>query len=147
MVVSAFCCLANLAYAPENVKSLIKQDTVAIIMDTMNHNIDHRDLIQMGIIVLTNLSVHERSAAQMVHLGVLDLIIRVSQNYSDKLEIQRLCLECVGNLINEQSNAVVFRDKKDHKGIFDIMDTMNDNTDHRDLNIEINWIVKANTLS
>ena len=38
MAVSAFCCLANLAYAPENVESLIKQGTVAIIMDTINHN-------------------------------------------------------------------------------------------------------------
>ena len=123
MVVAAFRCLANLAYAPENVKSLIKQ-MGAVVMDTMNHNTDDRDLIQMGVVVLANLSAHERSASQMVHLGVLDLIIRVSESHSEELEIQRSCLGCVGNLMNEQSNAVSFMDKKIHKRIFNIMEEL-----------------------
>jgi len=57
----------------------------------------------------------------MVNLGVLDLIIRVSQSYPDELEIQRSCLGCVGNLMNEQSNAVAFLDKKGHLRVFEIM--------------------------
>ncbi|ETO05319.1 hypothetical protein RFI_32076 [Reticulomyxa filosa] len=60
VVISAFRCLANLAYVPDNVKQLIKQDTVAIVMDTMQKNTDHRSLIQMGVVVLANLSSHEK---------------------------------------------------------------------------------------
>jgi len=75
----------------------------------------------MGVVVLANLSSHERTAARMVNLGVLDLIIRVSQSYPDELEIQRSCLGCVGNLMNEQSNAVAFLDKKGHMRVFEIM--------------------------
>ncbi len=92
VVVSCFRCLANLAYVPDNVKQLIKLDVVAVVMDTMNQNTDKKDLIQMGVVVLANLSSHERTAARMVNLGVLDLIIRVSQSYPDELEIQRSCL-------------------------------------------------------
>merc|ERR1712087_1041115 len=121
VVVSCFRCLANLAYVPDNVKQLIKLDVVAVVMDTMNQNTDKKDLIQMGVVVLANLSSHERTAARMVNLGVLDLIIRVSQSYPDELEIQRSCLGCVGNLMNEQSNAVAFLDKKGHLRVFEIM--------------------------
>eukprot|EP01084_Bolivina_argentea_P226402 382452_1 len=121
VVVSCFRCLANLAYVAENVKQLIKLDVVAVVMDTMNQNTDKKDLIQMGVVVLANLSSHERTAARMVNLGVLDLIIRVSQSYPDELEIQRSCLGCVGNLMNEQSNAVAFLDKKGHLRVFEIM--------------------------
>merc|ERR1719295_1607454 len=121
VVVSCFRCLANLAYVADNVKQLIKLDVVAVGMDTMNQNTDKKDLIQMGVVVLANLSSHERTAARMVNLGVLDLIIRVSQSYPDELEIQRSCLGCVGNLMNEQSNAVAFLDKKGHLRVFEIM--------------------------
>jgi len=121
VVVSCFRCLANLAYVNENVKQLIKLDVVAVVMDTMNQNTDKKDLIQMGVVVLANLSSHERTAARMVNLGVLDLIIRVSQSYPDEMEIQRSCLGCVGNLMNEQSNAVAFLDKKGHIRVFQIM--------------------------
>ena len=120
-MVSCFRCLANLAYVADNEKQLIKLDVVAVVMDTMNQNTDKKDLIQMGVVVLANLSSHERTAARMVNLGVLDLIIRVSQSYPDELEIQRSCLGCVGNLMNEQSNAVAFLDKKGHLRVFEIM--------------------------
>ncbi|ETO07124.1 hypothetical protein RFI_30268 [Reticulomyxa filosa] len=42
------------------VKQLIKQDTVAIVMDTMQKNTDRRSLIQMSVVVLANLSSHEK---------------------------------------------------------------------------------------
>merc|ERR1712087_732484 len=96
VVVSCFRCLANLAYVPDNVKQLIKLDVVAVVMDTMNQNTNKKDLIQMGVVVLANLSSHERTAARMVNLGVLDLM-------------------------NEQSNAVAFLDKKGHLRVFEIM--------------------------
>ena len=124
VVVSSFRCLANLAYVPDNVKQLIKLDTVAVVMDTMNQNTDKKDIIQMGVVVLANLSSHEKTAARMVHLGVLDLIIKVSESYPDELEIQRSCLGCVGNLMNEQSNAISFMDKSGHKRVFEIMEEL-----------------------
>jgi len=92
VVVAAFRCLANLAYVPENVKQLIKMDVVPVVMDAMLANKDHKDLIQMGVVVLANLSSHETTAAQMVQLGVLDLIIDISKAYPEELETQRACL-------------------------------------------------------
>ena len=41
-------------------------------MHIMNQNTDKIDLIHMGVIPLANFSSHERTAARMVHLGVLD---------------------------------------------------------------------------
>ncbi|ETO16984.1 hypothetical protein RFI_20353 [Reticulomyxa filosa] len=150
IVVAAFRCLANLAYVVDNVKQLIKQDAVAMVMDTMQKNTDHRALIQMGIVVLANLSSHEKGllninlyiyiytyiiitinsfifffffkvAHIMVQLGVLDLILAVSKGYPDEIEIQKSCLGCVGNLMNEASNVVAFLDKKGHIRVFEIM--------------------------
>ncbi|ETO05196.1 hypothetical protein RFI_32199 [Reticulomyxa filosa] len=60
IVVAVFHCLANLAYVSDNVKQLIKQDTVAMVMDIMQKNTDRRALIQIGIVVLANLSSHEK---------------------------------------------------------------------------------------
>eukprot|EP00486_Rosalina_sp_Unknown_P006062 CAMPEP_0201569574 /NCGR_PEP_ID=MMETSP0190_2-20130828/11335_1 /ASSEMBLY_ACC=CAM_ASM_000263 /TAXON_ID=37353 /ORGANISM="Rosalina sp." /LENGTH=1378 /DNA_ID=CAMNT_0047992041 /DNA_START=313 /DNA_END=4446 /DNA_ORIENTATION=+ len=121
LCVACFRCLANLAYVPDNVKQLVKLDTVAYLLDTMNQNTDKRDLIQMGVVCLANLSSHQRTAARMVNLGVLDLCIKVSQSYPDAMEIQRSCLGCIGNLMNEQSNAVTFLDKKGHLRVYEIM--------------------------
>ena len=121
LVVSCFKCLANLAYVADNVKQLVKLDTVAHVMDTLNQNTDKQELIQMGVVVLANLSSHPKSAARMINLGVLDLIIKVSQTYPDEMEIQRSCLGCIGNLMNQQSNAVTFLDKKGHLRVYEIM--------------------------
>ncbi|ETO35116.1 hypothetical protein RFI_01958 [Reticulomyxa filosa] len=57
----------------------------------------------------------------MVQLGVLDLILAVSKGYPDEIEIQKSCLGCVGNLMNEASNVVAFLDKKGHIRVFEIM--------------------------
>eukprot|EP01084_Bolivina_argentea_P131377 231901_1 len=57
----------------------------------------------------------------MTNLGVLDLIIRVSQSYPDEIEIQRSFLQCVSYLLNEQSNAVAFVDKRGHLCVFEIL--------------------------
>ncbi len=46
----------------------------------------------MGVIVLTNLSSHERTAIRMANLGVINLIITVSESYPNEMEIQRSCL-------------------------------------------------------
>ncbi|ETO16671.1 hypothetical protein RFI_20668, partial [Reticulomyxa filosa] len=43
------------------------------------------------------------------------------KGYPDEIEIQKSCLGCVGNLMNETSNAVAFLDKKGHLRIFEIM--------------------------
>ena len=53
-----------------NVRQLIKLDAVAVVIDTMNQNTDIKDIIQMGVVVLANLSSHERRAAGIVSLGV-----------------------------------------------------------------------------
>jgi len=121
VVVSCFRCIANLAFVADNVKQLIKLDTVGHVMDTMNQNADKRDLIQMGVVCLANLSSHQRTADRMINLGVLDLCIKVSQSYPDAMEIQRTCLGCIGNLMNQQSNAFTFIDKKGHLRIYEVM--------------------------
>ena len=68
----------------------------------------------IGVVVLANLSSHERVAAQMVHIGVLDLIIKISEAFPDIIELQRSCLGCISNLMNDPSNAIAFLDRNGH---------------------------------
>ncbi|ETO26481.1 hypothetical protein RFI_10655, partial [Reticulomyxa filosa] len=121
VVVVALRCLANLAYVADNVRALIKDNAVAVVMDTMQKNTHQRALIQMGVIVLGNLSSHDKVSNVMIQLGVLDLVLAVSKGYPDEIDIQKSCLGCIGNLLSEPSNAVTFLDKKGHFRVFEIM--------------------------
>lgn len=124
VVVSGFRCLANLGYVDENVTQMVKEGAVPVVMDVMANNVQSLDLVQMGVVVLGNLSSHEKIAAQMVQLGVLDLIIKISEAFPDIIELQRSCLGCIGNLMNEQSNSIAFLDKKGHLRLFGIMEEL-----------------------
>ncbi|ETO29184.1 hypothetical protein RFI_07942 [Reticulomyxa filosa] len=121
VVVAALRCLANFGFVEENLKQLIKLNTVHLIMDTMQRNTDKTALIQMGVVTLANLSSHERAVRILVSLGVMDLAINVSKGYPDEIEIQKSCLGCIGNLVSEPANVVLFMDKSGHLRLYEIM--------------------------
>jgi len=107
LLLTCFRTLGNLACSRYNIGAIIKAGGVQGIVAGMTVHGDNRDLIDVAIRVLTNLSadLDEENMSILAQEGAVQAIVEVAASFTDDLEIEVATLACLCNLGRFPDNA------------------------------------------